>query len=171
MPWLGSRYYTNIATLIAIDALFAVSLNLLLGTTGLVSFGHVAYFGIGAYVCGILMKTYAVPFTLALPAAAVGAALFALVRLLLRAAHPHLLRHADAGLLADRLGDLLQMERRDRRRSGAAGRALSRFSWLSSLPGLGHLRVDGQFYLVTSPWWRCRWRRSGGSSARPSGAC
>ena len=31
--------------------------------------GHVAYFGIGSYVCGILMKTYAVPFAIALPAA------------------------------------------------------------------------------------------------------
>ena len=39
-----------------------MSLNLLLGTTGLVSFGHVAYFGIGSYVCGILMKTYGMPF-------------------------------------------------------------------------------------------------------------
>ena len=56
-----------------------MSLNLLLGTTGLVSFGHAAYFGIGAYVCGILMKTYGVPFSLAFPAAGVGAALFALV--------------------------------------------------------------------------------------------
>ena len=36
MPWLGSRYDTFLATQIAIDALFAVSLNLLLGTTGLV---------------------------------------------------------------------------------------------------------------------------------------
>ena len=58
VPWLGSRYDTFLAEQIAIDALFAVSLNLLLGTTGLVSFGHVAYFGVGAYVCGILMKTY-----------------------------------------------------------------------------------------------------------------
>ena len=79
VPWLGSRYDTFLATQIAIDALFAVSLNLLLGTTGLVSFGHVAYFGVGAYVCGILMKTYAVPFIVAFPAAGLGAALFALV--------------------------------------------------------------------------------------------
>ena len=79
VPWLGARYETFLATQIAISALFAVSLNLLLGTTGLVSFGHVAYFGIGAYVCGILMKTYAVPFSLALPAAALGAAACALV--------------------------------------------------------------------------------------------
>ena len=79
VPWLGSRYDTFLATQIAISGLFAISLNLLLGTTGLVSFGHVAYFGIGAYVCGILMKTYAVPFSLALPAAAAGAAFASLV--------------------------------------------------------------------------------------------
>ena len=79
IPWFGSRYETFLATQIAIDALFAVSLNLLLGTTGLVSFGHVAYFGIGAYVCGILMKTYSWPFLLAFPAAGLGTALFALV--------------------------------------------------------------------------------------------
>jgi len=79
VPWLGSRYDTFLATQIAISGLFAVSLNLLLGTTGLVSFGHVAYFGIGAYVCGILMKTYAMPFSIALPAAALGAAFASLV--------------------------------------------------------------------------------------------
>ena len=79
VPWVGSRYNTFLASQIVIDALFAVSLNLLLGTTGLVSFGHVAYFGVGAYVCAILMKTYEVPFYLAFPAAGLGAALFALV--------------------------------------------------------------------------------------------
>jgi branched-chain amino acid transport system permease protein len=79
IPFIGTRYDTFLGTQIAIDALFAVSLNLLLGTTGLVSFGHVAYFGIGAYVCGILMKTYGAPFSLALPAAALGAAAFALL--------------------------------------------------------------------------------------------
>ena len=45
VPWLGSRFYTFLATDIAILALFAASLNLLLGYTGLVSFGHAAYFG------------------------------------------------------------------------------------------------------------------------------
>ena len=64
VPWLGSRFYTFLATDIAILALFAVSLNLLLGSTGLVSFGHAAYFGIGAYTCAILMKTHGVPFAL-----------------------------------------------------------------------------------------------------------
>src|SRR5205814_800799 len=46
IPALGSRFYTFVATDVAIMALFAVSLNLLLGYGGLVSFGHAAYFGI-----------------------------------------------------------------------------------------------------------------------------
>lgn len=79
VPFVGSRFYTFVATDVAILALFAVSLNLLLGYTGLVSFGHAAYFGIGAYTTGILMKKLAVPFFLSFPAAGVVAALFALV--------------------------------------------------------------------------------------------
>ena len=79
MPWLGSRFYTFLATEIVILALFAVSLNLLLGYAGLVSFGHAAYFGIGAYTCAILMKTHGVPFPLAFAAAGAMAAAFALV--------------------------------------------------------------------------------------------
>ena len=79
IPWLGSRFYTFLATEIAILALFAVSLNLLLGYAGLVSFGHAAYFGIGAYTCAILMKTHGVPFPLAFAAAGAMAAAFAFV--------------------------------------------------------------------------------------------
>jgi branched-chain amino acid transport system permease protein len=79
LPWIGSRYDVFLGTQIAIYALFAMSLNLLLGTAGLVSFGHAAYFGIGSYACGILMKDAGVPFSLAFPAAGVIAAVFALV--------------------------------------------------------------------------------------------
>jgi branched-chain amino acid transport system permease protein len=79
VPWLGSRFYTFLATDIAILALFATSLNLLLGYTGLISFGHAAYFGIGAYVCAVLMKTYGTPFPLAFVVAGIGAAACAFV--------------------------------------------------------------------------------------------
>jgi branched-chain amino acid transport system permease protein len=79
VPWLGSRFYTFLATDIAILALFATSLNLLLGYTGLVSFGHAAYFGVGAYTCAILMKSYGVPFVLAFIAAGAASAACALV--------------------------------------------------------------------------------------------
>lgn len=77
VPWLGSRFYTFLANDMAIWALFATSLNLLVGYTGLVSFGHAAYFGIGAYTTGILMKQLAVPFPLAFPAAGLLAGAFA----------------------------------------------------------------------------------------------
>ena len=79
VPLLGSRFYTYLATDIAIVALFAASLNLLLGYTGLVSFGHAAYFGIGAYTCAVLMKTYGVYFPIAFVAAGFNAAAFALL--------------------------------------------------------------------------------------------
>ncbi len=79
IPWLGSRFYTFLATDIVILALFATSLNLLLGYTGLVSFGHAAYFGVGAYTCAILMKTYGWPFAAAFMAGGMGAAACALV--------------------------------------------------------------------------------------------
>ena len=53
IPFLGSRFYTFLATDIVILALFAVSLNLLLGYTGQLSLGHVAFFGIGAYASSL----------------------------------------------------------------------------------------------------------------------
>jgi branched-chain amino acid transport system permease protein len=79
VPFLGSPLYTHLATDAAIWALFAISLNLLVGYTGLVSFGHAAYFGIGAYTCGLLMKNLGVPFPLAFLAAGATAAFFAAV--------------------------------------------------------------------------------------------
>src|SRR5215813_5080209 len=79
VPALGSRYYTFLANDVLIWALFATSLNLLVGYTGLVSFGHAAYFGIGAYTTGILMKKIGLSFLLAFPLGGLLAALFALV--------------------------------------------------------------------------------------------
>src|SRR5262249_49740303 len=78
-PGAGPRFYPFVANDVILWALFATSLNLLVGYTGLVSFGHAAYFGIGAYTTGILMKKLAVPFVLAFPAAGIGAGLAALV--------------------------------------------------------------------------------------------
>ena len=50
-PVIGG--YTDLGTEIMIMALFALAYNMLLGHTGLMSFGHGAYFGIGAYVLGL----------------------------------------------------------------------------------------------------------------------
>lgn len=46
--WFGI-YYSNIFVMFAVYALYAVSVNMLLGYTGLLSFGHAMYFGTGAY--------------------------------------------------------------------------------------------------------------------------
>lgn len=72
-PLVGSGLGTFLATDVAIWALFAVSLNILVGTTGLVSFGHAAYFGVGAYAAGILLKNSGLPFPVALLSAGVAA--------------------------------------------------------------------------------------------------
>jgi branched-chain amino acid transport system permease protein len=54
VPFVMSLYYVNILTEILILAVFAVSLNILVGQTGLVSLGHAAFFGAGAYATGIV---------------------------------------------------------------------------------------------------------------------
>jgi branched-chain amino acid transport system permease protein len=56
LPWLiGNDYYINLASQVLIAALFALSLNLLVGYAGLTSLGHAGYLGLSAYVSGWLM--------------------------------------------------------------------------------------------------------------------
>src|SRR5437899_8227150 len=79
LPLSGSRYALDLATQVLIYALFALSLNVLIGYAGNISFGHAAYFAIGGYACGILLTTYHWPLALSLPAAVVIAGLAAAV--------------------------------------------------------------------------------------------
>ena len=51
--WTGNAFYLDLATRLTILAIAAVSLNLILGYGGLVSFGHAACLGLGAYAVGI----------------------------------------------------------------------------------------------------------------------
>ncbi|HEU0154772.1 MAG TPA: branched-chain amino acid ABC transporter permease [Stellaceae bacterium] len=150
VPWLGTRYDTFLAAQIAIDALFAVSLNLLLGTTGLVSFGHVAYFGVGAYVCGILMKTYEVPFVLAFPAAGLGAGLFALVsgyfcvRLMkLYFAMLTLAFSQIVWAICYKWNDVTGGDQ------GLPEIPYPNLDWMSAIPGCADLSIGARFYLLT----------------------
>jgi branched-chain amino acid transport system permease protein len=53
LPWLVNPFYVSFATRVLIYAIAATSLNLVLGYGGMVSFGHAAFFGTGAYVAGI----------------------------------------------------------------------------------------------------------------------
>jgi len=56
LPFVLAPNYLSLASQIAITALFALSLDLILGYAGLVSLGHAAYFGVGAYAAGLLSK-------------------------------------------------------------------------------------------------------------------
>lgn len=80
LPGFLSSYFQDLALKIIIFAIFALSLELLVGTTGLVSLGHAAFFGIAAYVTG-LMSPEAEPGSLLvlLPAALLAAGGYALV--------------------------------------------------------------------------------------------
>ena len=60
LPFVGG--YTQLGSRVLIYALAAMSLNLLLGFTGGLSFGHAAYFGLGAYGAGMTLK-YLAPST------------------------------------------------------------------------------------------------------------
>src|SRR5215813_9098011 len=53
-PFAGADFYTELVTKVMILAIFALSLDLLVGYTGLVSFGHAAFYGIGAYALALL---------------------------------------------------------------------------------------------------------------------
>jgi branched-chain amino acid transport system permease protein len=56
LPFLVTPDYLSLASQIAITALFALSLDLILGYAGIVSIGHAAFFGVGAYTAGIVSK-------------------------------------------------------------------------------------------------------------------
>ena len=56
LPFVLVPSYLVLASQIAITALFALSLDLILGYAGIVSLGHAAFFGVGAYAAGILSK-------------------------------------------------------------------------------------------------------------------
>ena len=53
---LGLDFYLSLASRIVVYAIAATSLNLVLGYAGLVSFGHAAFFGLGAYVTAIMIS-------------------------------------------------------------------------------------------------------------------
>jgi branched-chain amino acid transport system permease protein len=58
LPFVVTPDYLSLASQIAITALFALSLDLILGYAGIVSLGHAAYFGVGAYTAGLIGKHY-----------------------------------------------------------------------------------------------------------------
>ena len=79
-PFAGQDFYTQMVTRMMILAIFAMSLDLLQGITGLVSLGHAAYFGLAGYVLAFLSPADAGASWLStLPLAVLASALLALV--------------------------------------------------------------------------------------------
>src|SRR3989475_12228292 len=56
LPFVAAPSHLQLASQIAITALFALSLDLILGYAGIVSLGHAAFFGLGAYAACLLAK-------------------------------------------------------------------------------------------------------------------
>ncbi len=77
-PLLGDRFYVQFVTRMLIMVVFASSLNLLVGYTGLVSLGHAAFFGIAGYIVALYSPgTHAAGFWSSLVLSVLGAALLA----------------------------------------------------------------------------------------------
>jgi len=79
LPSIIGSYHINLATEILIFALGTMSFNLMMGYTGMVSLGHGAYFGVGAYAAGILVRKFGYPFWLAIPSAIIVTAVVAAI--------------------------------------------------------------------------------------------
>ena len=80
VPLLADKFYVQFFTKIMIMAIMAMSLDLLIGYTGLASFGHAAFYGTAAYVLGIMTAQYQiVSFWITFPAAIGASTLLALV--------------------------------------------------------------------------------------------
>ncbi|MDH4188903.1 MAG: branched-chain amino acid ABC transporter permease [Betaproteobacteria bacterium] len=84
-PWLIGEFYVNLASQIFIAAVFAASLNLLVGYGGLTSLGHASFLGLAAYLSGWLTLkmgfTHGAAAPLALAGATLMAGLFGLIAL------------------------------------------------------------------------------------------
>jgi len=89
LPFIVTPAYLSLASQIAITALFALSLDLILGYAGLVSLGHAALFGVGAYTAGLIAKHYwAEPLSgLVVAAVAAGIAGYVLSHVIVRLRH------------------------------------------------------------------------------------
>jgi branched-chain amino acid transport system permease protein len=79
VPLLAGEYAQSVGAELLILALFAASLHFIMSIGGMVSFGHAAYFGIGAYACALLFTHMAWPMTGSLLAAPVLAAAVAVL--------------------------------------------------------------------------------------------
>jgi len=79
LPYWSPYFYIFVATEVLILGLFAAGFNIVFGYTGMLSLGHAAFFGFGAYVTAMLLLHLQLPLLPALVASAIGSGLLALV--------------------------------------------------------------------------------------------
>jgi len=79
LPLLIGEFWLHVAIEILILGLFAMSFNMIFGYMGQLSFGHAAYFGVGAYATGLLLVKTTVPLAVCLAVSMVTAGIFALL--------------------------------------------------------------------------------------------
>jgi branched-chain amino acid transport system permease protein len=79
LPWVGGPFWTGLATQMLIFGLLALSVDLLLGHTGLFSITHASFFAVSAYTVAILQVRYGWPTLAAAPAGIVLGTLLAAV--------------------------------------------------------------------------------------------
>lgn len=78
LPFYLNQYWVDVSISIGLYTLLALSLNVILGQTGIFNMGHAAFYAIGAYVTAIFNTQYAIPTFWLLPLAGCITALFAL---------------------------------------------------------------------------------------------
>jgi len=79
LPLVVGEFWVHIAVEILILGLFAVSFNMIFGYMGQLSFGHAAYYGVGAYATGMLMVKASVPLPICLVGSMIAAGICALI--------------------------------------------------------------------------------------------
>lgn len=79
LPWVVPFFYLFIATEILILGLFAASFNLIFGYTGMLSFGHAAFFGTGAYATAMLLQSLQWPILACLLVALIAGTILAFI--------------------------------------------------------------------------------------------
>ena len=175
-PFLISDYPRALVTEIYIFAIFAMSLDLLLGFTGLMSLGHAAFFGLGAYGVAVLGTMFGVNAWIGLAAGVIWRAGRGADRLLLRPHRRHPVPDADACLLAARVLGRAEMARRDRRLGRAGDRREAQLLRLRSVQFAIHVFHGADLLRsgLSACCAACSTRRSATSlsaSARTSRAC
>lgn len=76
-PIFFSAHHLTVLTELLIFGMFAMSLDIILGYTGMVSFGHAAFFGVGAYISAFILLHTNLPLPIAILSGALGSAVIA----------------------------------------------------------------------------------------------